>query len=100
MDSVGDAYDNAVTESSFAALECELLDRCRFATRTHARTAVFDCLQRLTLSSDSAETLQANEPRLAPVLITGAGERASVGAQRPIVRSRRRSTAQYRPSGP
>jgi putative transposase len=45
MGSVGDAYDNAVTESFFATLECELLDRTRFATRTQARTAVFDYLQ-------------------------------------------------------
>jgi transposase InsO family protein len=34
--SVGDAYDNAVTESFFATLECELLDRTRFTTRTQA----------------------------------------------------------------
>jgi transposase InsO family protein len=45
MGSVGDCYDNAVTESFFATLECELLDRTRFATRTQARTAVFDYLE-------------------------------------------------------
>jgi len=45
MGTVGDAYDNAVTESFFATLECELLDRIRFATRTQARTAVFDYLE-------------------------------------------------------
>ncbi len=28
--SVGDAYDNAMCESFFATLECELLDRCQF----------------------------------------------------------------------
>ena len=32
MGSVGDAYDNAMCESFFATLECELLDRQRFAT--------------------------------------------------------------------
>jgi putative transposase len=32
MGSVGDAYDNALCESFFATLECELLDRRRFAT--------------------------------------------------------------------
>jgi transposase InsO family protein len=42
---VGGCYDNAVTESFFATLECELLDRARFATRTQARTAVFDYLE-------------------------------------------------------
>jgi putative transposase len=45
MGSVGDCYDNAVTESFFATLECELLHRCRFATRSQARTAVFDYLE-------------------------------------------------------
>ena len=33
MGSVGDAYDNAMAESFFATLECELLDRRRFKTR-------------------------------------------------------------------
>ena len=45
MGSVGDAYDNAITESFFATLECELLDRTRFVTRTQARMAVFDYLE-------------------------------------------------------
>jgi putative transposase len=45
MGSVGDAYDNAVTESFFATLECELLDRQRFRTHTQARMAVFDYLE-------------------------------------------------------
>ena len=37
MGSVGDAYNNAMCESFFATLECELLDRCRFKTQTEAR---------------------------------------------------------------
>jgi putative transposase len=45
MGSVGDAYDNAVTESFFASLECELLDRHRFRTHAEARMAVFDYLE-------------------------------------------------------
>jgi putative transposase len=45
MGSAGDCFDNAVTEGLFATLECELLDRCRFATRSQARTAVFDYLE-------------------------------------------------------
>jgi putative transposase len=45
MGSVGDCYDNAVTESFFATLECELLDQSRFATRSQARTAVFEYLE-------------------------------------------------------
>ena len=35
--SVGDAYDNAMAESFFATLECELLDRRRFKTQAEAR---------------------------------------------------------------
>jgi len=45
MGSVGDAYDNALCESFFATLECELLDRGRFATQTQARLAVFDFIE-------------------------------------------------------
>jgi putative transposase len=45
MGSVGDCFDNAMAESFFATLECELLDRHRFATRTQARVAVFDYLE-------------------------------------------------------
>jgi len=37
----GDAYDNAMCESFFATLECELLECCRFKTQTEARSAVF-----------------------------------------------------------
>jgi putative transposase len=41
MGSVGDAYDNALCESFFASLECELLDRRGFQTHAEARMAVF-----------------------------------------------------------
>ena len=41
MGSVGDAYDNAMAESFFATLECELLERRRFKTQAEARLAVF-----------------------------------------------------------
>jgi Integrase core domain len=41
MGSVGDAYDNAMCESFFATLECELLHRCRFKTQVEARRAIF-----------------------------------------------------------
>jgi putative transposase len=43
--SVGDAYDNALCESFFATLECELLDRQRFRTQIDARLAVFDFIE-------------------------------------------------------
>lgn len=45
MGSVGDCYDNAMCESFFATLECELLDRARFRTQVEARMAVFDFIE-------------------------------------------------------
>jgi putative transposase len=45
MGAVGDAYDNAMCESFFATLECELLDRRRFKTQAEARIAVFDFIE-------------------------------------------------------
>jgi putative transposase len=45
MGSVGAAYDNALCESFFATLECELLDRERFRTPGDARRAVFDSIE-------------------------------------------------------
>jgi putative transposase len=45
MGSVGDAYDNAMCESFFATLECELLDRRRFKTQAEARIAVFEFVE-------------------------------------------------------
>lgn len=45
MGSVGDAYDNAMCESFFASLECELLDRQRFATPAAARLGVFEYIE-------------------------------------------------------
>lgn len=45
MGSVGDAYDNAMAESFFASLECELLDRRSFKSKTEGRLAVFTWLE-------------------------------------------------------
>ena len=45
MGSVGDCYDNAMCESFFATLECELLDRRRFTTQAEARMAVFEFIE-------------------------------------------------------
>ena len=45
MGTVGDAYDNAMCESFFATLECELLDRRRFPTKAEARMAVFEFIE-------------------------------------------------------
>jgi putative transposase len=43
--SVGDAYDNAMAESFFATLGCELLDRRSFRSRAEARMAVFSYIE-------------------------------------------------------
>jgi putative transposase len=45
MGSVGDCYDNALCESFFATLECELLERVTLRTPVEARTAVFDFIE-------------------------------------------------------
>jgi putative transposase len=45
MGSVGDCFDNALCESFFATLECELLDRRSFRTQAEARLAVFDFIE-------------------------------------------------------
>jgi putative transposase len=45
MGSVGDCFDNAMVESFFASLECELMARHRFRTHDEARTTVFEWLE-------------------------------------------------------
>ena len=45
MGSVGDCYDNAMCESFFATLECELIERKSYATRPEARLSVFDFVE-------------------------------------------------------
>jgi putative transposase len=45
MGTVGDALDNAVAESFFATLECELLDRHHWPERQTLRTAIFDFIE-------------------------------------------------------
>ncbi len=41
----GDCYDNALCESFFAILECELLDRNSFRSHAEARMAIFDFVE-------------------------------------------------------
>ena len=45
MGSVGDCYDNALCESFFATLECELIDRRSWRTHDQARTDVFSFIE-------------------------------------------------------
>ena len=45
MGSVGDAYDNAMAESFFASLECELIDRRSWPNMVQARMALFTYIE-------------------------------------------------------
>ena len=45
MGSVGDCYDNAMCESFFATLECEVLDFRPFHSQAEARMALFDFIE-------------------------------------------------------
>jgi putative transposase len=45
MGSVGDAYDNAMCESFFSTLECELLSRQKFVSRAEAKVACFSYIE-------------------------------------------------------
>jgi putative transposase len=45
MGSVGDALDNAVAESFFASLQCELLDRHTWPTRAELARAMFHWIE-------------------------------------------------------
>ena len=55
MGRVGDCHDNAIEESFFATLECELNDRkpsSRFVTRVEARKAIFRYIDGFTTDVD------------------------------------------------
>jgi putative transposase len=45
MGSVGDAYDNAMAESFFSRLECELLAREKFRNPGEAKRALFEFIE-------------------------------------------------------
>jgi putative transposase len=45
MGSVGACFDNAMCESFFATLECELVNRRTFKTVEEARLEVFDYIE-------------------------------------------------------
>jgi putative transposase len=45
MGSVGDCFDNAMCESFFATLECELIDRSTFRTHAEAKLAIFEFIE-------------------------------------------------------
>ena len=45
MGEVGDCYDNAMAESFFATLECELIDQHSFKTQADAKMAIFEFIE-------------------------------------------------------
>ncbi len=45
MGTVGDALDNAVAESFFASLQCELLDRSTWSTPAGLAQAIFEWIE-------------------------------------------------------
>src|SRR5438045_8727610 len=63
MGSVGDAYGNAMCESFFATLECELLARRRFTSQAAARLAVRSYIAR----PDTPARPQSRIGHLAPL---------------------------------
>lgn len=72
MGSVGDCYDNAMCESFFATLECELLGRTRFRTHVEARSAIFEFIEgwynpRRRHSALGYESPMSYERKFAPV---------------------------------
>jgi putative transposase len=85
MGSVGDCFDNAMCESFFATLECELLDRTRFATQAEARPAVFDFIEGWYNTHRRHSALDYDSPidyerRHAPVFSSSAAENGFVGS--------------------
>lgn len=62
MESVGDACDNAMCESFFATLECELLDRREFQTKAEARMAVFQFIEDGTIPAGATRPAATSPP--------------------------------------
>ena len=63
MGSVGDAYDNAMCESFFATLECELLARQRFSSQAEARMAFFSFVEGWSQPTPACAPPSATAPR-------------------------------------
>jgi putative transposase len=63
MGSRGDCFDNAMAESFFATLECELLARQSFPTRNAARLALFDYIEGFYNSHRRHSALDYLSPR-------------------------------------
>jgi putative transposase len=116
MGSVGDAYDNAMAESFFATLECELLGRRRFKTHAEARIAVFAFIEgfynprrrhsALAYLSPAAFEQRAHDPSahdpaavLAPVKERPGNAEPSRADSLPAVLDRRSARRPVQPAG-
>ena len=88
MGSVGDAYDNAMAESFFATLECELLERRRFKTHAEAKMAIFEFIE-------SFHNLRRRHPALGYLSPADFERRYSVGSD--LKASEHEETSQRRP---
>ena len=62
MGSVGDAYDNAMTESFFSTLEAELLSCRRLASQEEARIARFSYIEGCTTRRGYTQAWAAGRP--------------------------------------
>jgi putative transposase len=92
MGSVGDAYDNAMAESFFASLECELIDRRSFRSKAEARLAIFTYIEgwstragataRLAIAHRSTTSVPTNPPCPPPALASQAPRRPWKGSHR------------------
>jgi putative transposase len=82
MGSVGDCFDNALCESFFATLECELLARTPLIDPTAARAAIFDFIEgwyntrRRHSSIGYVAPAAFERTHVAPTVLTGAGSDA------------------------
>ena len=62
MGTVGDAYDNAMCESFFATLECELIDRYSFKNSFQAKVRVFRSSRAGTTPRDATRRSITSHP--------------------------------------
>ena len=71
------AWDNAMWESFFATLECELIDRTTFRTRSEARLAVFDYIEAFYNPRRRHSALGYASPNSYEARLSNAGEAAA-----------------------
>lgn len=60
--SAGDCYDNAMCESFFATLECELIDRRAFTDSTEAERQLFSYIEGFYNSSRRHSSIEYESP--------------------------------------